>query len=313
MKKYNINFIKSVGIIFVVIGHFANPFSSFIYSWHMPLFFIISGYLTNINIPFLEFFKKQFQRLMYPFFIWEIISLITLFLKNIYLNRPQPNFEILTIKSILWMNYDILNGQYGFVLWFLPSLFIGRILMYALFNIFKNKLVIFLVASVLFLLSFQFTGIFNSDIGLNICFWMILGRLYYNIKFSKNILNIILSFIILYFIYFIFKIPQLDIANKIYSNYLFINIIWASIIISLIFKLSTLEFNNLKIYKYLSLHTFSIFVLHPYTNNIANYTLKNIFSINILWLPETIFSLFLILILIKIFEKLMLNKILCLT
>lgn len=40
---------KGIGIILVVLGHNQSPdyIIKFIYSFHMPLFFFLSGYLTN--------------------------------------------------------------------------------------------------------------------------------------------------------------------------------------------------------------------------------------------------------------------------
>ena len=33
-----VDFLKMIGILAVILGHIANPFGKFIYSWHMPLF-----------------------------------------------------------------------------------------------------------------------------------------------------------------------------------------------------------------------------------------------------------------------------------
>jgi fucose 4-O-acetylase-like acetyltransferase len=315
-NSVNVDFLRGVGIIAVVVGHFANPLGNFIYSWHMPLFFIISGYLTNLDTDFILFIKKQLRRLIYPFLIWETISLLALYSKNITLNRLQPDFLLLTFKSLLWMNYNILEGQYGFVLWFLPALFIGKLLMYLLFHFFSNQLIVVSIGLLSFFLSFRFSGFFNSDIGLNICVWMILGKIIFTSKYFKlfnNIRYTLLIIILLYFFYFFFGTPHLDVANKNYSNYALINIIWAFIVIILLNQLGNFIFKDSRIIKFLSIQTMAIFVLHPYTNNIANALLKPIILINFSWILETIISFLLMFIVIKTFEKFNLNRILCLT
>lgn len=44
-----IDIAKGLGIIFVVMGHSDNPVAQKYFFWfHMPLFFIISGYLFNV-------------------------------------------------------------------------------------------------------------------------------------------------------------------------------------------------------------------------------------------------------------------------
>jgi acyltransferase len=315
-NSVNVDFVRGVGIIAVVVGHFASPVGNFIYSWHMPLFFIISGYLTNLDMDFFLFIKKQFRRLIYPFLIWETISLITLYSKNILLNRLQPDFLLLTLKSFLWMNYHILEGQYGFVLWFLPALFIGRLLMYLLIKFFSNQLVVLLIGLFFFILSFSFSGFFNSDIGLNICLWMILGKIILTSKYFKlfnNIKYILLSILLLYIFYFFFGFPHLDIASKSYSNYFLINIIWAFIVVILISQLGNFRFKDSTIIKCLSIQTLAIFVLHPYTNNIADALLKPAIPNYFSWILETIVSFLLIFSVIRIIEKFKLNRILCLT
>lgn len=49
--------VKGIGIILMVIGHASSPFHDFIYLFHMPLFFMISGFFFN---PEKIFKKKHF-------------------------------------------------------------------------------------------------------------------------------------------------------------------------------------------------------------------------------------------------------------
>jgi fucose 4-O-acetylase-like acetyltransferase len=48
--------LKTLGILAVILGHIASPMGQFIFSWHMPLFFVISGFFIKFNLPFNEFF-----------------------------------------------------------------------------------------------------------------------------------------------------------------------------------------------------------------------------------------------------------------
>ena len=63
---------KGVGILLVILGHcmlFENPINRIIYSFHMPLFFILSGYVYNIKYKDLqkEFIFKKLKMLLYYF------------------------------------------------------------------------------------------------------------------------------------------------------------------------------------------------------------------------------------------------------
>ena len=52
-----IDIMKGIGIIAVIIGHMWNvpevPYRNFIFSFHMPLFFLIAGYFYKPNSDFL--------------------------------------------------------------------------------------------------------------------------------------------------------------------------------------------------------------------------------------------------------------------
>lgn len=55
---------KAFGILLVYIGHCNIPgWNGYIYLFHMPFFFIISGFLwnkeKNISLSFKEYFKKK--------------------------------------------------------------------------------------------------------------------------------------------------------------------------------------------------------------------------------------------------------------
>lgn len=69
---------KGITIILMVIGHTSIPdsFSRFIYAFHMPLFFIASGWTTNWNkYNYMEFAKRKFRSIMVPFMVYSVIVL----------------------------------------------------------------------------------------------------------------------------------------------------------------------------------------------------------------------------------------------
>ena len=87
---------KGIAIILMVIGHAEAPelVTNFIYTFHMPLFFIAAGYFfseKSLADPW-TFCKKRFKGLYIPFLKW---SLIFLLLHNV------------------WHSFGILNETYG--------------------------------------------------------------------------------------------------------------------------------------------------------------------------------------------------------
>ncbi len=100
------------------------PIYRYIYSFHMPLFMIISGYFasSSMNLNFRILLKKKFIQLILPCIIWGIIiALMMWVLKGKMDNMP-------TFFHKLIMNF-----------WFLKSLFLCYILAYAGKKILGNK------------------------------------------------------------------------------------------------------------------------------------------------------------------------------
>lgn len=68
--------LKFIGITAVVLGHINSPFGNFIFSWYMPLFFILTGVFIKTDLDPVQFFTKEFKRLMIPYFIFSAVALV---------------------------------------------------------------------------------------------------------------------------------------------------------------------------------------------------------------------------------------------
>lgn len=131
---------KGIGIILVIIGHMSSSYlRDWIYSFHMPLFFIISGicFKTEKYPSFLPFLKQRVRTLAIPTLALYFIILL---------------LETLTgIKG-----FDLqqqLKGVHPGVLWFLITLLFSELLYFPL-----SKLTILWRIPLLFVLAS--TGVF---------------------------------------------------------------------------------------------------------------------------------------------------------
>lgn len=145
-KLRDINILKGLGIIAVVLGHVGSPITNIIYMYHMSLFFFISGYLYKDSCEknLGQYIIKKFKSLYIPFVVFELMFLALrniLIDLNIY-NQSQTiringiNDIILNLKSIITFNSTD-NALLGAV-WFLKALFYVSIL-YAIFNVVYKK------------------------------------------------------------------------------------------------------------------------------------------------------------------------------
>ena len=117
-----IDVLKGMAIILVVVGHNSNDsIKEFIYCFHMPLFFLLSGFIFSPK-PIKQYLTKSFRRLVIPYIaFWVTISIpqIILFLSD---ENAFDNCKYL-IKAILYGG-TLLTGVYG-VFWFVPVLWVA--------------------------------------------------------------------------------------------------------------------------------------------------------------------------------------------
>ena len=175
-KYYQIDYAKAIGILLVIIGHVIfhqeNPelylanISTFIYSFHIPLFFILSGLVTGLKFQSNiekktkkdELFKL-FKRLFIPYIIW---SLIYIFFTFIFIVSNSPD----SLSNVIFEKLYSTICLHGISpLWFLSNLFITLVIFYSfLFLKFQNTYNIpchIIAIIITFILSLYINQIFN--------------------------------------------------------------------------------------------------------------------------------------------------------
>lgn len=124
LKNNTINIMKGLCMLLVVAGHANCPFKSFIYLFHMPVFFMISGYLfkedyfSNYKNIYLLLYKK-IKRLWLPY---VLSNLFFLFLASIISSAStlhSKEYFVKVIKILFFCFEPTLGGAS----WFLGTLF----------------------------------------------------------------------------------------------------------------------------------------------------------------------------------------------
>jgi len=129
-----IDYAKGIAAILVVLGHISVPIpkyiSTAIYGSHMPMFFLVSGYVMKDKGESVgKFVKKKFLGLVIPLYIYStIIWLIHYLYFGLYLKTLSMDI----IKNeLIGFVYQMKNGgQYKSMLWFLPCMFIASIIVF---------------------------------------------------------------------------------------------------------------------------------------------------------------------------------------
>ena len=143
-RNLYLDILKFVNIILVIIGHsiqygsgmeylvggkcLYNPIFSFIYSFHMPLFMLISGYLFYFsckNKTENELLFAKAKQILIPLFCWSFVSLLVHIIKIVL---GVSSYKL----SIIWILQTILSGFWGgpwflwAIWWSSLSIIIGR-------------------------------------------------------------------------------------------------------------------------------------------------------------------------------------------
>lgn len=146
-RIHYIDFLRGIGIIFVVIGHLSipEPLHNYIYSFHMPLFFFLGG-LVYKKRDILYDIKKRFCSLMIPYFMWGIFYFLYYQLVAM-MSGGEKRFDAHGVLGLLAGEYNTI--PYNKALWFLPCFFLVtawyNTIVTLFLRIFKKRYVMILV------------------------------------------------------------------------------------------------------------------------------------------------------------------------
>lgn len=149
--------LKGFSIILVILGHciqegsgepyrvglsyFSDRLYQFIYSFHMPLFMLISGYLGWYSIKRcrnrkgrLEVLGDRAATLLVPVFFWTALDYARILIINCVEKRPQP--EALVFVYF----YNALNN-----LWFLWAVWWSFLVVYVMHNFLRDNIIIYVL------------------------------------------------------------------------------------------------------------------------------------------------------------------------
>jgi polysaccharide biosynthesis protein PslL len=227
-----IDITKAIGLIFIITGHtmlFKYESVKYIYWFHVPLFFILSGILHKQNVSTGNFLRARFRHLMIPYlsfmFIWLFIM-------------QFGCVQRIAIKNLL-LGGIYLEGTQLAHIWFIPCLFLTQLAAFFVLKIKNYKLTIFIsLLSYFTAIMFEWKySVFLSDTEFNLIklplsieiipmalFYYLVGYFYKN-KFKlfapQNIIHVLLFSLILIVIIIDYNkfisIPYFDMYKQMYG------------------------------------------------------------------------------------------------
>ena len=247
MKRIGyIDLIRAICIILMILGHIwlGNSFNHFIHAFHMPVFFIISGYFFK-DISFKMFLKKKLKTLIFPYFVFAFLIYIIWYL---LFSKTESMYIYSNIINIFYKNTE--HIAIAGALWFLTSLFFSELIYFFISKIkktiihYSSIIIVSLIGCVLgskFNVILPF-GINASLVGVGLMKIGCIFKKYSNNKFLNLSLfsTIILSFITSFSIFFNKYI------NMRTNNYEYILLFWINVVLSFISLINFTKYFDIK-------------------------------------------------------------------
>lgn len=134
-RNETIDIAKGIGIILVILGHLSSPMyevgwltcmRGFVYQFHIPLFFFLSGIFMKTGESWGVFLKKKVTRLYLPYAVSNLVFLV------VYAVAHAINGEEIVVIDTVKHAVKVLLGMavtpLGGATWFLFILFVSQIL-----------------------------------------------------------------------------------------------------------------------------------------------------------------------------------------
>lgn len=164
---------KAIGIILVVWLHANGPFTSYIYKFIMPMFFLISGLLYSQRSPIKDYLVRKVHSLYLPFIIWNLFFLVVM---AIFKNFSLKTFLKKAILILLTLSKE---GTFLGATWFLGALFLIAIVYKILESSFKESnykdISLLFIFGIIAIIGFKFTFPYTISRTLILSFFYALG------------------------------------------------------------------------------------------------------------------------------------------
>lgn len=199
---------RGLFMIAIVLGHTytTGDVRCWLYSFHVPAFFFISGYLSNNLCQVKTFIKKKIKTIIFPYFFFSILSIVIFGVFGLIIPKLKEITECGFVPNILVMLYgnskpDVM--RYNLPLWFLPCLFSTSMIVYIeefISNRIKNKQLVRKIFLVLFVLGGMFFKNhelialpYHLETAISMSVWYLIGLITREKRVLDNINNYLLD------------------------------------------------------------------------------------------------------------------------
>lgn len=229
-KRINwIDMAKGIGMLLVIIGHVgAGHYERWIYSFHLPLFFFLSGYVFSVKSSFKEFIIKKIKGILVPYFCLGALLIVYQAIHEELESIRDLNFSTIYNEII-----DLVVQVRCWDLWYLTCLFMVNVIFYVIIKLLKRTWAAGAASVLLTIFGFYYymhggKGIFwNIDVCFFAVFFFFVGYWFKN-GYGKKLLDkcdesrlvSILVFIIAWIVNFVCGELSYDLSEMQFEMYM---------------------------------------------------------------------------------------------
>lgn len=182
---------KFIGIFCIYLGHFSHQAGNaygFVFTFHVPLFFFLSGCTENLgaDVPIDKYIIKNIKKLIIPCYLFAMVSLVV--------STIIDNTHTAIVPNLIEILKGCIREHYlAYSLWFLTCLFVVKIIFYIFRTIFKFKWLNLFICIVLYCVSKLLISprsphmVYNID---SACYYIIYYAFgYYGFEFLHSLLD----------------------------------------------------------------------------------------------------------------------------
>lgn len=125
VRSVPIDVVRIVAMLAIIAGHVSvnGPLRPFLYSWHVPVFFVLSGYLWKERRSFGQVVVRRAKSLLVPYVAWLVI----LGTVALTIESSRGGVEPSRPLNLLWGG-QFATGRPFWAIWFVPALFFATLI-----------------------------------------------------------------------------------------------------------------------------------------------------------------------------------------
>ena len=177
---YWIDWMKVLGMYFIIAGHMFSAGNEYLYTFSVPLFFAISGFLCHHESDNIVFWNKLFRNLILPCLLISLIILALETLARLVTNKMVWSLIPMRLFNILIGNQGkgVVGGGIG-MCWFIYTLVICKILYQYVRNKYLQTTIVLLCVAIAIIYNEIGNYLYNSILNVSLAYPAFMGGGFY--------------------------------------------------------------------------------------------------------------------------------------